>query len=327
MTRDDSGAKIVRATTERFGRLDILVNNAGINMSLFRRPDVKQTGKFWEVTPQEFRRIIEVNVVAAFLMTRAALAVMLKQRWGRIINVTTSLDTMYRAGMQPYGGSKAANEAHLLALAQELEGTGVTANVLVPGGAADTRMVSVGQEPDRSKLVSPDVMVAPLLWLCSNESDGVTGQRFIGSRWDQKLTARRGGEKGRRAGGLAAARPPGDHAGGHALIYRLRLKFCGELAGCTNDRAGMTPFRRGFCTRLVCTGAQPFMPQTFVTRSTRAEGALAAPSADGAAGVIAVTRVASVAPEKIAAAARAASTVLDMDVLLAVAPGLKDYGE
>ena len=104
---------------------------------------------------------------------------MLGQHWGRIINLTTSLDTMYRAGIQPYGGSKAANEAHLLAFAQELEGTGVTANVLVPGGAANTRMVSPGQEPNRDKLIAPEVMVAPLVWLCSNASDGITGQRFI----------------------------------------------------------------------------------------------------------------------------------------------------
>ena len=201
VTRDDSGPKIVRATTERFGRLDILVNNAGINMSLFRRPDVKPSGKFWEVPPQEFRRIIEVNVVAAFLMSRAAVPVMMRQGWGRIINVTTSLDTMYRPGIQPYGGSKAANEAHLLALALELQGTGVTANVLVPGGAADTRMVSPAQGPDRSKLVSPDVMVAPLLWLCSNESDGVTGQRFIGARWDKTLPP---AEAAKEAGAPAA---------------------------------------------------------------------------------------------------------------------------
>lgn len=187
ITRDDSAPKIVRAVTERFGRLDILLNNAGVNMSLFRRPDVKPSGKSWEVTPEEFRRIIEVNVVGTFLMTRAALPVMFKQRFGRIINVTTSLDTMYRGGMQPYGGSKAANEAHLLALAQELQGTGVTANVLVPGGAADTRMVSVGQEPDRAKLIAPEVMVAPLVWLSSNESDGVNGQRFIAMRWDSAL--------------------------------------------------------------------------------------------------------------------------------------------
>jgi NAD(P)-dependent dehydrogenase (short-subunit alcohol dehydrogenase family) len=187
VTRDDSAPKIVRATTERFGRLDILLNNAGINMSLYRAPNAKDLGKFWDVKPEQFRRIIEVNVIAAFLMTRAALAPMLNQHWGRIINVTTSLDTMYRAGMQPYGGSKAANEAHLLALAHDLEGTGVTANVLVPGGAADTRMVPPAQESDRTKLIQPDVMVAPLVWLCSSASDGITGQRFIAMRWDKSL--------------------------------------------------------------------------------------------------------------------------------------------
>jgi NAD(P)-dependent dehydrogenase (short-subunit alcohol dehydrogenase family) len=186
ITRDDSAPKIVRATIEHFGRLDILINNAGINTSLLR-PEGQPVGKFWEVTPTEFRRVIDVNVVAVFLMTRAALPVMLKQGWGRIINVTTSLDTMYRAGMQPYGGSKAANEAHLLAMAQELEGTGVSANVLVPGGAANTRLVSRTQEPDRSKLIPPEVMVAPLIWLCSSAADGVNGQRFIGMRWDKNL--------------------------------------------------------------------------------------------------------------------------------------------
>jgi len=186
ITRDDSAPKIVRATMEHFGRLDILINNAGINTSLLR-PEGQPVGKFWEVTPTEFRRVIDVNVVAVFLMTRAALPVMLKQGWGRIINVTTSLDTMYRAKMQPYGGSKAANEAHLLAMAQELDGTGVSANVLVPGGAADTRLVSRAQQPDRTKLIPPEVMVAPLIWLCSNASDGVNGQRFIGMRWDKNL--------------------------------------------------------------------------------------------------------------------------------------------
>jgi NAD(P)-dependent dehydrogenase (short-subunit alcohol dehydrogenase family) len=186
ITRDDCAPKIVRATMEHFGRLDILVNNAGINTSLLR-PEGQPVGKFWEVTPTEFRRVIDVNVVAVFLMTRAALPVMLKQGWGRIINVTTSLDTMYRAKMQPYGGSKAANEAHLLAMAQELEGSGVSANVLVPGGAANTRLVSRAQEPDRAKLIPPEVMVAPLIWLCSNASDGVNGQRFIGMRWDKNL--------------------------------------------------------------------------------------------------------------------------------------------
>ena len=186
VTHDTAAPKIVRATMDRFGRVDVLINNAGISTGLIRGGE-QITGKLWETTPEEFRRVIEVNIVAAFLMMRAVLPAMLAQRWGRIINVTTSLDTMWRSLMQPYGGSKAANEALLTALAQELEGTGVTANVLIPGGAADTRLVPTRAAPDRSVLISPEVMVPPLLWLCSNESDGVSGQRFIGMRWDTKL--------------------------------------------------------------------------------------------------------------------------------------------
>ncbi len=200
ITRDDT-PKIVRATTDRFNRLDILVNNAGTNISMFRPRDVKDTARFWDVTPEQFRRIMDVNVVAAFLMMRAALPVMLKQHWGRIISVTTSLDMMWRAEMQPYGGSKAANEAHLLAMAIELKDTGVTANVLVPGGPANTRMIPPGTVSDRSKLIDPAVMVAPLVWLCSNAADGVNGQRFIAARWDKSLPAE---QAAKQAGAPAA---------------------------------------------------------------------------------------------------------------------------
>jgi NAD(P)-dependent dehydrogenase (short-subunit alcohol dehydrogenase family) len=170
VTWDDSGPKIARAVTERFGRLDILINNAGTNTELIRG-DGKPVGKLWETTPEEFRRIVEVNVVGVFLMTRAVLPALLAQHWGRIINVTTSLDTMWRSLMQPYGASKAGNEAMQTALAAELEGTGVTANVLVPGGAANTRLVPDKMAPDRSQLIAPEVMIAPLLWLCSNAAE------------------------------------------------------------------------------------------------------------------------------------------------------------
>jgi NAD(P)-dependent dehydrogenase (short-subunit alcohol dehydrogenase family) len=200
VTHDESGAKILRAATERFGRLDILINNAGISTGLLRGED-QPVGKLWETTPEEFRRVIDVNLVAAFLMTRAVLPTLLAQRWGRIINVTTSLDTMWRSLMQPYGGSKAANEAILTALAQELDGSGVTANVLVPGGAADTRLVPRAMAPDRSQLIPPEVMVAPLIWLCSNGSDGINGQRFIAMRWDDSLPP---AEAAKKAGAPAA---------------------------------------------------------------------------------------------------------------------------
>ncbi|MFZ3308822.1 MAG: SDR family oxidoreductase [Xanthobacteraceae bacterium] len=186
VTWNDSGPKILRATAERFGHVDILVNNAGTNIGLLRR-EGQPRGKLWETTPEEFRRIVDVNVVGTFLMTRAVVPALLAQRAGRIVNVTTSLDVMWRGMMQPYGASKAANEAMLAALAEELAGTGVTANVLVPGGAADTRMVPRAAVPDRALLIAPEVMVKPLIWLCSNASEAVNGQRLIAAKWDDSL--------------------------------------------------------------------------------------------------------------------------------------------
>jgi NAD(P)-dependent dehydrogenase (short-subunit alcohol dehydrogenase family) len=200
VTWDESGPKIVRAAREQFGRVDILVNNAGINTQVIRGPD-RPVGKLWETTPEEFRRVMEVNVVAAFLMMRAALPSLLAQHWGRIINVTTSLDTMWRNMMQPYGASKAANEAMVTALAKELDGTGVTANVLVPGGAVDTRIVPQSLVADRGELIPAEVMIPPLTWLCSRAADGVNGQRFIGIRWDKALPPE---EAARKAGAPCA---------------------------------------------------------------------------------------------------------------------------
>jgi 3-oxoacyl-[acyl-carrier protein] reductase len=177
-----AGRGLGRAMT--LGLLDAGARVAAVEIDT---PSLGELRDLAETTPEEFRRVIEVNVVAAFLMTRAVLPSLLAQHWGRIINITTSLDTMWRGLMQPYGGSKAANEALLTALSMELEGTGVTANVLVPGGAANTRMVPERAGAERSALIAPQVMVPPLLWLCSDDSDGVSGQRFIGMRWDSKL--------------------------------------------------------------------------------------------------------------------------------------------
>jgi NAD(P)-dependent dehydrogenase (short-subunit alcohol dehydrogenase family) len=112
---------------------------------------------------------------------------MLKQKWGRIVGVTTSLDTMYRKGMTPYGPSKAGHEAFIATIAQELEGTGVTANVLVPGGPADTNLIPQGTPIDRSKLLRPEIMGPPAVWLATSEADGVNGRRFIAYHWDERI--------------------------------------------------------------------------------------------------------------------------------------------
>jgi NAD(P)-dependent dehydrogenase (short-subunit alcohol dehydrogenase family) len=194
VSREDRAEAVVREAKSHFGRLDILVNNAGLNLETVRAPGRKAPERFWDLLPEEYRRIFEVNAIAPFLMARAAVEPMRAQRWGRIVGVTTSLDTMFRKGMIPYGPSKAAHECFISAMAEELAGSGVTANVLVPGGAANTRMTA-SDGARQSLLIKPDVMVKPLLWLTSAAADGVTGKRFIGALWDSALPEAEAAEK------------------------------------------------------------------------------------------------------------------------------------
>jgi NAD(P)-dependent dehydrogenase (short-subunit alcohol dehydrogenase family) len=128
-----------------------------------------------------------VNLSGAFFMARAVVGHLRDQGWGRIIGVTTSLDTMWRKGGTPYGPSKAGHEALVAAMAQELEGSGVTANVLVPGGATYTNMTASTTTYARDKLIQPEVMQAPVVWLASETSNGVNGRRIIAYFWDEEV--------------------------------------------------------------------------------------------------------------------------------------------
>jgi 3-oxoacyl-[acyl-carrier protein] reductase len=85
-----------------------------------------------------------------------------------------------------YGGSKAALEAHTAAMAKDLAGTGVTANVLVPGGAAVSRM-TMGLGVPRERLIPAEVMAPPTVWLASDASNSVSGRRFIARKWDVSI--------------------------------------------------------------------------------------------------------------------------------------------
>ena len=95
---------------------------------------------------------------------------------------------MQRRENSPYGVSKTAIEAETLIWAQDMAGTGVTVNSLIPGGAVNTDFVSdLGKQQARETgraLLEPEVIVAPMLWLASTLSDGVTGKRYVGKDWN-----------------------------------------------------------------------------------------------------------------------------------------------
>jgi 3-oxoacyl-[acyl-carrier protein] reductase len=184
VTREAECTHVVEAALARFGGLDILVNNAGRGMRYVSERFLTEPTRFWEVHPDVFRMVVDTNVNGPFLMGRAAVAPMLRGGWGRIVNVSVSRGTMQRAGFSPYGPSKAALESETIIWAQDLAGTGVTVNALLPGGATATGMVPEDVPVQvRASLLQPEVMVKPLVWLASTASDGMTGKRLVATRW------------------------------------------------------------------------------------------------------------------------------------------------
>ncbi len=198
-------AQVHEQALAAFGRIDILVNNAA-------RGPTEQSGetlhgarpRFWESDPDAYMRMVATNMGGPFLMARACAPAMIAAGHGRIINISTSRPTMMIERAGPYGPAKAMLEASSRVWASELDGTGVTVNVLLPGGPADTALIpgavgerSNGYRPGKEPLgqegfvtgglLPPDLMIAPLLWLVSDEAGAVTGRRFVARDWDPDL--------------------------------------------------------------------------------------------------------------------------------------------
>jgi NAD(P)-dependent dehydrogenase (short-subunit alcohol dehydrogenase family) len=177
--------RVLTTARERFGGVDILVNNAGltfttIDPACFRRAEPQ---KFWQVPDDIVRAVMETNYIAADQMARRVAARMVEQGWGRIVNVTTKLDTMNRPHTSPYGASKAALEMATEVWAKEVEGTGLTINIVNPGAGANTpgmadEMRVMSREGRAPRLVEPEEMVPPLLYVVSRAADKVNGYRF-----------------------------------------------------------------------------------------------------------------------------------------------------
>jgi 3-oxoacyl-[acyl-carrier protein] reductase len=185
ITRQDNVDEIVARTLDRFGGISMLVNNAAVGPQFVSSDVFHRPPKFWETDLALWQRMMAVNAFGTHLMSVAVVPHMLGRRWGRIVSVTTSLDTMYLRGCGAYGPSKAASEANTAIMATDLEGSGVTANVLVPGGPADTRMIPVQTGFARDQLVQPEKMVPPIVWLASDDSEGINGMRFRAALWDE----------------------------------------------------------------------------------------------------------------------------------------------
>jgi NAD(P)-dependent dehydrogenase (short-subunit alcohol dehydrogenase family) len=177
-------ARIARDVLNSFGAIHVLFNNAAVPVAI---GDSTYRRAFWEVGPEKWLQMVDTNINGLFLITRVVVLAMLAQRFGKIINLSTNDRTMARRNGSPYGPSKAFVEAASRIWAQDLEGSGVTVNVLVPGGSIDTRRQTGPETPRDPRSLPVAIMRAPVLWLASDLANGHTGERFVATRWNEEL--------------------------------------------------------------------------------------------------------------------------------------------
>lgn len=202
--------RIIKACVDAFGSADILVNNAGLTFT-YITPDKytrKAPQQFFEVSDEIIQNVMDTNYVGADQLARRIAPLCIKKGWGRIVNVTTKLTTMNQKGAIPYGSSKAALEMASEVWAKDVEGTGLTVNVVNPGAGANTpgmaqELRDMSAAGKVRKLVEPEDMVPPLLWVCSTAADKVNGMRYDANAWDTSIPPAQAAAKyGRPAGFL-----------------------------------------------------------------------------------------------------------------------------
>ena len=189
--RDESSvASAVEQAWSRLGGIDMLVNNAGIGMRTVNPRFMTHAQGFWEVPVGAFRGVIETNLTGYFLVAREVTPRMLAAGSGRIVNISVSDSTMYRAGFVPYGPSRAGSEALSRIMAADLRDTGITVNLLPPGGATVTGMLPLDGVPEGREFLEPAVMGPPIVWLASDDAAGVHDERIVAVDFERWLRDR-----------------------------------------------------------------------------------------------------------------------------------------
>jgi gluconate 5-dehydrogenase len=195
--RDESSvARAVDQAWALLGGIDMLVNNAGIGMRTVNPRFMTHPQGFWEVPIDGFRAVIETNLTGYFLVAREVTLRMLAADGGRIVNISVNQSTMHRAGYVPYGPSRAGSEALSRIMAADLRDTGVTVNLLLPGGATVTGMLPMDGVPEGHGFLEPTVMGPPIVWLASDAAAGLHDERIVAAEFEHWLRNRNGSGEG-----------------------------------------------------------------------------------------------------------------------------------
>ncbi len=174
VTSFDKAQEVVNLALEKFGKLDILVNNAGIT----------KDNLLLRMSEKDFDDVINVNLKSVFNYTKAAFKPMMKQRGGRIVNISSIVGIIGNAGQSNYAASKAGIIGFTKSTAKEFASRNITVNAVTPG-FIETEMTAALNEKQREALlvniplkrIGQSQDVAKLVkFLCSSNADYITGQ-------------------------------------------------------------------------------------------------------------------------------------------------------
>lgn len=180
VSNDDGAKQIAEETVNSFGKIDILVNNAAFVRGLTKKP-------FWEIDPDEWDRVMSVNVKGIWLCTKAVFPYMKEQGYGKIVNLTSETFFTGSNGFVHYVASKGGIVGLTRALAVELGPYHITINAIAPGftDSESARTLidkmsdyDVNRTPLR-RLEQPEDLLGALLFFSSKDSDFITGQTLI----------------------------------------------------------------------------------------------------------------------------------------------------
>jgi 3-oxoacyl-[acyl-carrier protein] reductase len=168
---------MVAAVEENLGPLDILVNNAGTN----------RDGLFLRMKEQDWREVVEVNLNGLFYCAKAALAGMLRRRWGRIINISSVAGLAGNPGQVNYSTAKAGILGFTRSLAKEVAARGVTVNAVAPGFIETAMTEKLGQSVKDSflrqiplgRFGSPEEVAETIAFLATPGAAYLTGQTLV----------------------------------------------------------------------------------------------------------------------------------------------------
>lgn len=174
VAQPDAAQRLIKETVERFGRLDILVNNAGTTRDML----------IMMMSENDWDTVLDTNLKSAFNCTKAALRPMMKQRYGRVVNITSVSGLAGQAGQSNYSASKAGMIGFTKAVAREVASRSITVNAVAPG-FVPTTLTSVLTDEQKQKAIAstplgrfgePKEIAYAVAFLASDRAAFITGQ-------------------------------------------------------------------------------------------------------------------------------------------------------